>query len=71
MDKLIDILRHAPHVGVREFKEQLFQLVRSKKPVIVTRQGKPKFFLIPYRQAFEMMDEMDTEIKKAEAKAHG
>lgn len=37
-------------VSVREFRDRATQLLRQKEPILVTRDGRPAGFFIPWEQ---------------------
>lgn len=37
-------------VTVREFRDRATQLLRQKEPVLITRNGKPAGFFVPWEQ---------------------
>lgn len=47
-------------VTVREFRDKATQVLRQKEPVLVTRDGKPAGFFIPWEQS-----SMQDDIRKA------
>lgn len=52
---LAAILR-AEHLGVKDFKTHLCQIIKTNKPHVVTEHGKPKQFLIPYEEMIEIVE---------------
>jgi prevent-host-death family protein len=55
----------AQHIGVRELKNKLPEVLHSHKAVIATQHGKPAYFLLPYEDMLEIV-EMLEEIKDKE-----
>lgn len=54
-NQLLEIMK-AEHVGVRELKESMSRSVRMRKPRIVTVNGKPAQFMIPYQDMVELLE---------------
>lgn len=65
MSIAIDLL-HAPHVGIRDLKENLSRFLKAKKPLVVTDNGTPVDVIIPYPEMLELIDIFD-EIQDMEA----
>ena len=55
MDIALDLLK-APHVGVRELKENLSGFLKKKRPLVVTEHGAPTRVLVPYDEMVELLD---------------
>ncbi|MEK7722104.1 MAG: type II toxin-antitoxin system Phd/YefM family antitoxin [Elusimicrobiota bacterium] len=49
----------APHIGVKELKNNLSMLFKTHKPIIATDRGQPAYVLVPYEDMVEMMELMD------------
>ena len=49
----------APHIGVKELKNNLSMLFKTHKPIIATDRGQPAYVLVPYADMVEMMELME------------
>jgi hypothetical protein len=58
-------LVRAPHIGVREFKENLSLFLKKNKLLIVTDHGEPTRVVVPYNDMLEILDIIE-EINDAE-----
>jgi len=52
-------LLRARHVGIRELKDHLSELMEAGKPLVATDHGNPKYFLVPYGEMAELIEMMD------------
>ena len=52
-------LLRARHVGIRELKDHLSELLEEGKPLVATDHGNPKYFLVPYEEMAELVEMMD------------
>jgi len=52
-------LLHAPHVGIRDLKENLSRFLKTKKPFVVTDNGTPVDVIVPYAEMLELLDLFD------------
>lgn len=52
-------LLKAPHIGVRDLKENLSKLLRSKNPLVVTDHGQPVDVIVPYDDMMALIDIVD------------
>lgn len=50
------LVKDAKYVGVREFRENLAKVVKSRHFVFVTDHGKPVKAMIPYGTLLELME---------------
>ncbi len=55
MTTSLSLLR-APHVGVREFKENISSFLKKHKLLIVTDHGEPTRVVVPYNDMLEILD---------------
>lgn len=53
------MLLKAPHIGVRDFKTNLFKFIKSKSPFIVTDRGTPVEVMLPYSDIVEIAELID------------
>lgn len=51
-------------VNVREFRDRATQLLRQKEPILVTRDGRPAGFFIPWDQP-QMQDDIRKTVLEA------
>ena len=49
-------LLKAPHVGIRELKEGLSNLLKKDKPLIITDHGEPTNVILNYNDFLEFVD---------------
>jgi len=49
-------LLKARHVGIRELKDHLSELLKEGKPLVATEHGTPKYFLVPYEEMTELVE---------------
>ena len=52
-------LLNAKHVGVRDLRDHLSEMIKKDTLVIVTEHGQPSKVLIPYEDMLEIVDMMD------------
>lgn len=53
-----DILK-SEHVGIRELKVHLSEILKKGKPVIITDRGTPVDVILPYSDMIEIIDIID------------
>jgi antitoxin (DNA-binding transcriptional repressor) of toxin-antitoxin stability system len=56
---VINLLRKAKPVNVREAQAQLSKLIKSKSPSMVLSHGKPVSFLVPYEDMLDLVELLD------------
>lgn len=66
--KTTDLMR-AKTIAVRQFREDIFNIVKRKETYVITSNGKQEMFLIPYEDVIELMDILE-ESKDAALKEH-
>lgn len=49
----------AEHVGVRDFRDNLFTLVKSSEPLVITEHGKPSRAVLDYNDLLDLLDILD------------
>lgn len=49
-------LLRAKHVGIKELKDHLSELLRNHEPIVATDRGAPTYFLIPYDEMIEVVE---------------
>ena len=49
-------LLRAKHVGVKELKNRLSELLRKGEPLVATDRGKPTHFVVPYDEMVEIVE---------------
>ncbi len=52
-------LLKAPHIGVRDLKENLSKLLQSKNTLIITDRGQPVDVIVPYNEMMYLIDIID------------
>lgn len=52
-------LLRAPHVGIRDLKENLSRLLKSGDPLVVTERGRPVDVILPYADMMNLIDIID------------
>lgn len=52
-------LLKAPHIGVRELKENLSKWLQSKNTLIITDHGQPVDVIVPYDDMMTLVDIVD------------
>lgn len=55
---LTAILR-AEHLGIKEFKTHICQILKANKPQIITDHGRPRQFVIPYEEMIEIVEVLE------------
>lgn len=54
----INLLK-APHVGVRDLKENLSRFLRGKAPLVITDHGQPVDVILPYADMMNLVEIID------------
>ena len=54
----INLLK-APHVGVRDLKENLSKFLRDKTPLVITDHGQPVDVILPYAAIMNLVEIID------------
>lgn len=49
-------LLKAKHIGIKELKDHLSELLRKHEPMVATDRGVPAYFLIPYDEMVEIVE---------------
>ena len=49
-------LLKAKHIGIKEIKNHLSALLKTRKPMVATDRGKPTYFFIPYNEMVEIVE---------------
>ena len=49
-------LLKAKHIGIKELKDHLSELLRKHEPIVATDRGDPTYFLIPYDEMVEIVE---------------
>lgn len=49
-------LLKAPHIGIKDLKENLSKLLGSKDPLVITDHGKPVDVIVPYEDMLNLID---------------
>ena len=52
-------LLKAPHIGVRDLKENLSKLLKGKNPLVITDHGQPVDVIVPYDDMMCLIDIVD------------
>ncbi|MDD5629799.1 MAG: hypothetical protein PHU21_12085, partial [Elusimicrobia bacterium] len=55
---LAQILK-ARHVGVKELKNNLSIIFRTRKPIVATDRGQPAYMLIPYDEMVNLLEMLE------------
>jgi prevent-host-death family protein len=58
MSIAINLLK-APHVGVRDLKENLSKFLRGKSPLVITDHGQPVDVILPYSDMMNLVEIVD------------
>ena len=51
----MDLLK-APHIGVRELKNHLSQMLKKRGSLVVTDHGRPVNVILPYDEMLDLLD---------------
>jgi prevent-host-death family protein len=54
----INLLK-APHIGVRDLKENLSRFLRGKDPLVITDHGQPVDVILPYADMMNLVEIID------------
>lgn len=54
----INLLK-APHIGVRDLKENLSKFLRGNAPLVITDHGRPVDVILPYEDMMNLVDIVD------------
>lgn len=49
-------LLKAPHVGIRDLKENLSKFLKKNSPLIITERGEPIDVILPYSEMMDLVD---------------
>lgn len=49
-------LLKARHVGIKELKNRLSELLRTRQPLVATDRGEPTYFFVPYDEMVEVVE---------------
>lgn len=52
-------LLRAPHIGIRDLKENLSKLLQNKNPLVITDHGQPVDVIVPYNDMMSLVDIVD------------
>ena len=52
----IGVVKNGKHIGVRELRGNLSQVIKSKQAYFVTEHGKPVKAMIPYSALLELLE---------------
>lgn len=55
----VTALLRAKHVGIRDLKSRLSELIEEGRPLVATRHGAPRAFLVPYDDMTDLLDMVD------------
>lgn len=55
MSIAIDLLK-APHVGIRDLKENLSKFLKKNSPLVITERGEPVDVILPYSEMMDLVD---------------
>ena len=55
MSIAISLLK-APHVGIRDLKENLSKFLKKNSPLVITERGEPVDVILPYSEMMDLVD---------------
>lgn len=55
----IAALLRAKHVGIKELKNRLSELLKTQQPLVATDRGQPAYFMIPYEEMIELVEMLE------------
>lgn len=58
MSVVIDFLK-AEHVGVRDFRNRLFEFLKNDKLLVITEHGQPMRAVLNYEEMLDLLDMLD------------
>jgi len=58
MDLALNLLK-TEHVGVRRFRNHLFELLKEDSPLVITERGHPAKVILGYEEVLELLDILD------------